>query len=119
MREEAYVATGIAISGLAIAALIGASMTDTRANNQRRVLEATIRMERLAKNLEHAKKIAPVTSLEVTELIRQPRYDCSQVSCGSALEIRNQAVRARLLAVLSVPTVPSERSTQAASRLGH
>jgi hypothetical protein len=94
-------------------------MTDTRANNQRRVLEATIRMERLAKNLELAKKIAPATSREVTELIRQPRYDCSQVACGSALEKRNQAVRAHLLGVLSVPAAPSERSTQAASRLGH
>jgi len=119
MREEVYVAMGMAVSGLTIAALIGASMTDTRANNQRRVLEATVRMERLAKNLEHAKRIAPATSLEVAELIRQPQYDCNQVACGSGLEIRNRAARARLQNVLVILPVPDERSAQATSRLGH
>jgi hypothetical protein len=119
MREEVYVAMGITISGLAIAALIAASTTDTRANNQRRVLEATVRMERLAKNLEHANRIAPATSLEVAELIRQPQYDCNQVACRSGLELRNRAARARLQTVLSILPVPSEQSAQAASRLGH
>jgi len=118
MREEAYVAMGMAFSGLVIAALIGGSMIDTRANNQRRILEATVRMERLAKDLEHAKRIAPATGLEVAELIRQPQYDCNQVACGSALELRNRAARARLQTVLSIVPVPSERSA-ATSRLGH
>jgi len=119
MREEVYVAMGMAVSGLTLAALIGASMTDTRANNQRRVLEATVRMERLAKNLEHAKRIAPATSLEVAELIRQPQYDCNQVVCASGLEIRNRAARAHLQTVLAILPVPDERSAQATSRLGH
>jgi len=119
MREEARVAMGMAFSALAIVAVVWASMTDTRANNQRRVLEATVRMERLAQNLEHAKKIAPATSLEVTKLIHQPQYDCTQVACRSALEARNQAVRARLQTVLSVVAMPSEQSPQTTSSLGH
>jgi len=118
MREVAYVALGIAFSGLAIAALIAASVTDTPANNQRRVLEATVRMERLAKNLEHAKRIAPATGLEVDELIRQPQYDCNQVACRSALEIRNQAARARLQNVLSIAAAQNARSAHATSHLG-
>ena len=119
MREEVYVVMGMAFSGLAVAALIVASVADTPANNQRRVLEATVRMERLAKNLEHAKKIAPATGLEVTELIRQPQYDCNQVACRGALEIRNQAARARLQNVLSIVGVPNARSAHATSRLAH
>jgi hypothetical protein len=119
MREEVHVAMGMAISGLTIAAVIGASMIDNRANNQRRVLEATVRMERLAKNLEHAGRMAPATGLEVAELIRQPHYDCNQVACGSGLEIRNRAARARLQTVLSIVPVPSERSAQTTSGLGH
>lgn len=119
MREEVRVATGMALSALAIAVVVGASMTDTRANNQRRVLEATVRMERLAKNLEHAKKIAPATSFEIAELIRQPQYDCNQVACRSALGMRNRAARARLETVLAVLPIPSDRSAQATSRLSH
>ncbi len=94
-------------------------MTDNRANNQRRVLEATVRMERLAKNLEHAKRMAPATGLEVAELMRQPQYDCNQVACRSGLEIRNRAARARLQTVLSIVPVPGERGAQATSRLDH
>lgn len=119
MREEAYVAMGIAVSGFAIAALIAASVADTPANNQRRVLEATVRMERLAKNLEHAERIAPATGLEVTELIRQPQYDCNQVACRSALAIRNKAARARLQNLLSIVAVPNARSAHATSHLDH
>jgi len=107
------------ISGLAIASLIGASVINTRANNQRRALEATVRIERLAKNLEHAKNIPPPTRLEIGELMGRPQYDCNQIACSSGLEIRNRAARARLQTVLSIFPVPSERSARATSRLGH
>ena len=101
MREGVHAAMGIAFSGAAIAALIAASTADTGANNERRALEATIRMERLATNLEHAKRIAPETKLEIVGLIGQPRYNCDQVACRSATATRNRAVRTRLQTVLT------------------
>src|SRR5262249_6961539 len=116
MREEARTAIGMAFSALAIAAVVGLSMIDTGANNQRRVLEATVRMEQLAKNLEHAKRIAPATSLEVAKLIREPKYDCNQVACRTALEMRNQTVRARLQSMLAISNAENPQTT---SSLGH
>ncbi|HXX06596.1 MAG TPA: hypothetical protein VEJ43_00825 [Pseudolabrys sp.] len=116
MREGARIAIGMTFSGLAIAAVVGSSVTNTAANNQRRVLEATVRMERLAKNLERAQKIAPATSLEVAKLIREPSYNCTQVACRGALEMRNQIVRTRLQSMLAVSNAQSPQTT---SSLGH
>ena len=114
MRETVGVAIGVAFGVAALAAPIIASIAGIGANNAQRVLEATVRMERLATDLEHAKKIAPETKVEIARLTREPWYDCNQLACRAALETRNRAARERLQAALAggeAPTVLSARHT--------
>jgi hypothetical protein len=62
----------------------------------------------------HAKKIAPETKVEIARLTRQPWYDCNQLACRAALEMRNRAARERLQAALAgseALTVLSARHT--------
>ena len=114
MRESVRVAIGVAVGVAALVAPIAARIAGIGINNEQRVLEATVQMERLATDLEQAKKIAPETKLEITRLTRQPWYDCNQLACRTALEMRNRAARERLQAVLAgseAPTVLSARHT--------
>jgi hypothetical protein len=77
------------------------------------VLEATVEMERLATKLDHAKKIASETKLEITRIINQPWYNCIQMACPTALETRNRTARAHLRTVLEGSGVPTELSARA------
>ena len=104
MRESVRVAIGVAVGVAALVAPIAARIAGIGINNEQRVLEATVQMERLATDLEHAKKIAPETKVEIARLTRQPWYDCNQLACRAALEMRNRAVRGRLQTVLGVST---------------
>ena len=74
--------------------------------NRQHMLEATVRMERLAKTLEGAKTITPETASELSRLMQQPRFDCSRAVCEPALEARNQAARSRLKMLLDRHVAP-------------
>jgi len=74
-----------------------------------RALEATVQMERLAVTLSHAKRIAPETMQEVTELIHRSRYECTQAECDAHLERRNHAAQLALLGLLSKAANSSKR----------
>ena len=120
MRETVGVAIGVAVGVAVLAAPIVANIAGIGANNAQRVLEATVRMERLATELEHAKKIAPTTRLEIARLIGHPWYDCNQLACRTTLEMRNRAARERLQAVLAgsgAPTALSAHTKQESSAL--
>ena len=98
--------SALVIGGLAaliLMAMVGI-IVGSAPYNEQRVLEATAQMERLATKLEHAKTVAPETKFEIVRLIRRPWYDCNQVACRTALEMRNRAVRARLQTVLGAST---------------
>lgn len=107
MRETVGVAIAAVVGVAALAAPLVANIVGIGANNQQRVLEATVRMERLATDLEHAKKIAPTTRLEVARLIGQPWYDCNQLACRAALDARNRLARERLQAALEGSEAPN------------
>lgn len=77
MRKAIGVA---AFASLTVAGLIS-SIAATGINKEQSVREATVQMERLATKLEHAKKIASETKLEIDRLIHHPQYDCKQVAC--------------------------------------
>jgi hypothetical protein len=96
-------AVGIAaLVALTVAGIAGSLAGIGRPNNEQRVLEATVQMERLATKLAHAKTIAPETKLEIARLTQHPWYDCNnQVACRAALEARNSAARARLQTILA------------------
>ena len=81
-----------------------------RDNKEQSVREATVQMERLATKLEHAKKIASETKLEIDRLIHHPQYDCKQVACRTALEVRNRAARERLQAASAGSKASTELS---------
>jgi hypothetical protein len=68
--------------------------------DRQHMLEATVRMERLAKTLENARTITPDTAGEVSRLTQRPKFDCSQTACEAALEARNHAARSRLKMLL-------------------
>jgi hypothetical protein len=110
MRETVRIAIGVAVGVAAVTAPIVANIAGIGANNAQRLLEATIWMERLATDLEHARKIAPETKLEINRLTRQPWYDCNQLACRTTLEMRNRAARERLQAVLAGSGAPTELS---------
>lgn len=96
----------LVIAGLAALILMGmvGIIVGSGPYNEQRVLEATAQMERLATKLEHAKTVAPETKFEIVRLIRRPWYDCNQVACRTALEMRNRSARARLETILGVST---------------
>ena len=85
-------ATGAVAFGCALVAILVPGVSF----NRQQTLEATVRMERLARTLESAKTIAPSTAIEVSRLIRRPQYDCRQITCNSALAARNRAARSKL-----------------------
>jgi hypothetical protein len=106
MRETIGVAIAAVVGVAALAAPTVAGIAGVAVNNEQRVLEATVRMERLAKGLEHADKIAPETKLEITRLILHPWYDCNQMACRKTLEMRNRAAREHLQFVLAGGEAP-------------
>ena len=106
METLMHKTVGVAIGIAALAAPILAIMAGVDVNNERRVLEATVWMERLATDLEHAKKIAPETKLEIARLTTRPWYDCNQLACRKALEIRNRAAREHLQTILAGSETP-------------
>jgi hypothetical protein len=73
---------------------------------RQRTLEATAQMERLAVTLGRARTIAPATAREIAEVIRQPRYDCTQVSCDATLAARNRVARSKLQMLLGTFAAP-------------
>ncbi len=101
---------GEAVVTSALAALIFAGIAGTMmglgVSKNQRVLEATVRMERLAKKLEHGNKIALETRLELTRITHQHWYDCDQEICSTPLRTRNFAVRARLQPYLQATDSP-------------
>jgi hypothetical protein len=77
--------------------------------NHERTLQATIRMERLTTILSYATAIPPYTAREITQIIREPMYDCNQVACDPVLKRRNHVARLKLQALLR----PVRRATPA------
>jgi sugar phosphate isomerase/epimerase len=65
-------------------------------SDRQHMLEATNRMERLAKSLETVKTITPETASEVSRLMQRRVSDCRRTACEAALEARNHAARSRL-----------------------
>lgn len=82
---------------------------------RQRTLEATAQMERLATVLDRAQVIAPATASKVAELLRQPYYDCTQVTCDAALESRNLMARSRLVLVLGPSAFPERAAASTAA----
>jgi hypothetical protein len=85
-------ATGAVVFGCALVAILVPGVNF----NRQQTLEATVRMERLARALESARTIAPSTAIEVSRLIRRPQYDCRQIACNPALAARNRAAQSKL-----------------------
>jgi hypothetical protein len=96
--SRVYVATVVAGLICACTLLV---MFGTRPERQR-ALEATTRMERLATNLARVHTIAPNTARKVAQLIEQPQYNCTRVTCGAALDARNHKARAKLNRLLGM-----------------
>lgn len=107
MRETIGLAIAAVVGVTALAAPIIAGIAGAGINNEQRVLEATVRMERLATGLEHADTIAPETKLKMTRLILHPWYDCNQVACRKTLQMRNRAAREHLQFVLAGGEAPN------------
>ncbi len=114
MRETVGVAIAAVIGVAAFGAPIVVGLAGIGSNNQQRMLEATVRMERLATELEHANQIAPETKLEVTRVIHYPWFDCKQMACRKTLEMRNRAARERLQAALDRSKTATEMSAATA-----
>lgn len=74
----------------------------------KRTIEATEQIEKLATLVEHAKAIAPNTAQEISQLIRQPSYDCNQIACWADLERRNYRARSKLQALLAKKALPDK-----------
>jgi hypothetical protein len=66
-----------------------------------RPLEATVHMERLAVKLQQMKAIHPDTAQTIASLVLQPSYDCNQLACSPAVQVRNSTARSRLKAILA------------------
>jgi len=98
MRETATIT---ALVALAAAGVAGSLAEIGRPNNEQRVLEATVQMERLATKLAPAKTIAAETKLEIARLTQHPWYDCNQIACRTAFESRNGAARDHLQTVIA------------------
>ncbi|HEX5507116.1 MAG TPA: hypothetical protein VFX37_01280 [Pseudolabrys sp.] len=64
-------------------------------------LDGTIRMDRVAEDLEGAKVIPPNSVQQISRLLREPLYDCTQVSCGAVLKNHNRVAREKLVAILA------------------
>ena len=97
LRTVLSMAVGVAL----VAALVPGAWL-----NRQHMLEATVRMERLAQTLEGAKTIAPETASEVSRLMQQSRFDCSHAVCEAALDARNHAARSRLKTLLDRHILP-------------
>ena len=79
--------------------LIGVLVPQASVDRQR-ILEATVRMERLAKTLEGAKAITPDTANTLSWLMQRREFDCSGTTCDASLHERNHAARSRLQLLL-------------------
>lgn len=64
-------------------------------------LEGTARMEQLAARIDRARTLDRRTAQAITGLMRRPAYDCAQIQCGAALQVRNSAARAQLTAAMA------------------
>jgi|SwirhisoilCB3_FD_contig_101_206701_length_1055_multi_3_in_0_out_0_2 hypothetical protein len=116
LRMSGPLASAAVWAGLAavFAVILMFGQTPTR----QRTLEATVQMERLATMLNRAQVIAPATASKVAELLHQPYYDCSQVTCDAALESRNLMARSRLILVLG-PAAFSESAAAGTTATAH
>ena len=97
LRAVLLMAVGVVL----IAVLVPGAWID-----RQHMLEATIRMERLAKTLENVKTITPDTASEVSRLMQRRESDCRQTACEAALEARNHAARSRLKMLLDRHVLP-------------
>jgi hypothetical protein len=99
--------TTIGFGAMALVALTLAGISGFIGKQQQQHLfESTVRLERLATELEHANKVPPETKLEIAKLIHQPWTDCERISCRADVEIRNRAARNRLEAILAGTNSP-------------
>ena len=96
MRKVFAIAAFAALIVATMVGTISGTITGLGAYKEQRLLVTTVQMERLATKLEHARKIAPETKLEVTRLTLDPLSDCAQARCRTKLEVRNRAARERL-----------------------
>jgi hypothetical protein len=80
----------------ALAAALGAVLIFGHASGDRRMLDATTRLERTATMLEQASNITPATARDIAVFVGQSEYDCRQVACRSEVEARNRVARTRI-----------------------
>jgi len=97
-------ALGVSVSvfGLAFLLVVGARWP------RHQLFENTVGMERLATSLGQAETISIKTVNEISYLLRQPEYDCRQLSCDPWLEKRNFAARGRLQTALARSALQAE-----------
>jgi hypothetical protein len=103
--------------GTVISALIIMLIISERPARQR-ALEATTKMETVAKTLAAAAKVAPDTAQVVTELLRRPEYDCNNLACDASLASRNRLARARLQLLLTRAGYPNKGNAIKRSMVG-
>jgi hypothetical protein len=84
------------------------TVVQAESQSTKRTVEATEQIEKLATLVKHAKAIAPNTAQEISQLIRQPSYDCNQVACWADLERRNYCARSKLEALLAKKALPDQ-----------
>ncbi len=93
--------------------------TVAASQSTKRAVEATAQIEELAALVEHAKAIVPTTAQEISQLIRQPSFDCNQVACGADLERRNYRARSKLRDLLAKKSLPDQPAIDGHTSLIH
>ena len=97
------------VGGFIVACIYGAGR-----NSEQRVLDATVRMERMAVALEHTKIMSREMKDEIIRLVHQSWSDCDQIACRQWLELRNRQARTRLQAALAGAKAPAGYQAQVA-----
>ncbi len=108
MRKTVIIAALAALIMASLAASLSGTMAGLDVYKEQRVLAVTVQMERLAKRLEHARKIAPETKLEIERMTLRRWSDCAQAGCRKTLELRNRVARERLQTLIADTSVSAD-----------
>ena len=100
-------------SMVAVAMVVGIILEPAVGRQQ--ILEATIRMERLAARLGHVQTVPPETARQVNQLMHRPQYDCDKAVCTADLNRRNRSARAQLQDVLARNAPPEMEPQEVAA----
>ncbi|HET7849284.1 MAG TPA: hypothetical protein VFL51_09515 [Pseudolabrys sp.] len=87
------------VPALSICAIVALMLYEQPAREV--ALDGTLRMDRVAEELDRAQAMPPHSVQQIARLLREPLYDCAQVACGAVLKSRNRIAREKLEAILA------------------